>query len=166
MMLQRAFIYIFVFLIIRPDAYPGAGDWSQWRGPGRDGVVKGFPVDTKWPPSFTSVWSIVVGTGHSSPAVMDDTVFVFSRESEEEVARAIHFATGKVLWRSSYPAPYQEYVGAMEHGRGPKSTPVLYDDKLFTLGISGILSCFSMSDGKLLWQKNFAGRFPATAGRP
>jgi outer membrane protein assembly factor BamB len=163
MTFRSALIFIFVFFIVRIHSYAGTGDWSQWRGPGRDGVAKTFPAYAKWPASFSPAWSIVVGAGHSSPVLIDDTVFVFSREAEEEVARAIHLTTGKVLWRSSYPAPYQEYPGAMQHGRGPKSTPALYDGKLFTLGISGILSCFSMSDGTLLWQKNFTGRFPATA---
>src|SRR5262249_23222958 len=39
------------------------------------------------------------------------------------------------------------------HGEGPKSTPLYYDGKLFTLGIGGIVSAFDAATGKLLWQK-------------
>jgi outer membrane protein assembly factor BamB len=161
---RSQFLFFFLFLLAG-NLVSGSSnqDWSQWRGPQRDGVAQAFPVFSQWPASLSPVWSIAVGSGHSSPVLMDETVYVFSREGENEVARAIKLATGKVLWRSAYAAPYKAYPSAEEHGRGPKSTPVVSSDKLFTLGISGILSCFSTSTGKLLWQKDFAGRFPATS---
>ena len=140
----------------------GTTDWTQWRGPARNGISA--EIGNKfWPASLKSAWSVEVGNGHSSPVLSNGTVYIFSREKENEVARAINVQNGKVLWRTEYPAPYREYPGAAEHGRGPKSTPVIHAGKLFTFGISGILSGFSASDGKILWQKNFEGRFPATA---
>ncbi len=138
-------------------------DWSQWRGPQRDGAAKNVPMDVKWPAALRNVWSIPVGIGHSSPVILDGMVYLFSREDENEIARAIDLKTGKVLWNARYKAPYKEYPGAIEHGKGPKSTPVVSGGRLFTLGISGILSCFSISDGTLIWQKDFSGRFPATS---
>ena len=77
--------------------------------------------------------------------------------------RAVALDTGKVRWRRGYPAPYRVYPGAASFGGGPKSTPVFHEGRVFTLGISGILSAFDAAGGGLLWQKDFAGRFPATA---
>jgi outer membrane protein assembly factor BamB len=143
--------------------YSSPADWTQWRGPGRDGIAKTSPHIAIWPNTLKQVWTVSVGQGHSSPVILNGTVYMFSREKESEVVRAIDLLSGAVKWQNSYSAPYREYPGAIEHGRGPKSTPVVYSGKLFTLGISGILSCFSLADGKLLWQKEFAGRFAATA---
>ena len=114
-------------------------------------------------PTLTSEWRSAVGSGQSSPVVSGDTVFVFSREGEKEVARALDLRTGAELWRRDYPAPYRVYPGAASFGAGPKSTPVVHDGRLFTLGISGILTAFDAKDGRIVWQKDFAGRFKATA---
>ena len=62
-----------------------------------------------------------------------------------------------------YRAPYDVYPGAASYGTGPRSTPVVDDGRLFTLGIGGILSAFDSGSGRILWQKDFTGRFPAPA---
>jgi outer membrane protein assembly factor BamB len=95
--------------------------------------------------------------------VSGDTVFLFAREGERETARALDLRTGKDRWRQGYAAPYTVYPGAASYGSGPKSTPVLYEGRLFTLGISGILTSFDAKDGRIAWQKDFTGRFQATA---
>jgi outer membrane protein assembly factor BamB len=80
-----------------------------------------------------------------------------------EVARALDLRTGKVLWRQGYRAPYTVYPGAASYGSGPKSTPIVYEEKLFTLGIGGVLTAFDARNGKIVWQNVFAGRFKAPA---
>ncbi|MCI0413641.1 PQQ-like beta-propeller repeat protein [bacterium] len=161
MLIKKFLCGFFVFYLIPVLSSAGIQDWSQWRGPQRDGSARNFAVPEKWPAALQTIWSIEVGTGHSSPVILDEIVYLFSREAENEIARAIDLKSGKILWRTGYSAPYKEYPGAVEHGKGPKSTPVVFAGKLFTLGISGILTCFSTSNGKLLWQKDFSGRFPA-----
>jgi outer membrane protein assembly factor BamB len=105
----------------------------------------------------------VVGSGQSTPVVAGDTAYVFTREKDAEVARAVDLASGRVRWRSEYPAPYRVYPGAASFGAGPKSTPVVHQGRLFTLGIGGVLTAFDARDGRVAWQKDFAGRFPAPA---
>jgi outer membrane protein assembly factor BamB len=80
-----------------------------------------------------------------------------------EVARALDLETGQVVWRRGYPAPYRVYPGAASYGSGPKSTPVLYGERLFTLGIGGTLTAFHVRDGHIAWQSEFSGRWKATA---
>jgi outer membrane protein assembly factor BamB len=57
------------------------------------------------------------------------------------------------LWQTSYPAPYTPGSPAAAHGAGPKATPLFHRGKLYTLGISGIVSAFDAATGKLVWQK-------------
>jgi outer membrane protein assembly factor BamB len=144
-------------------ASASSSDWPQWRGPDRDAASKAGKAPHPWPAALTQRWRSSAGAGQSSPVVSGETVFLFSREEEMEVARALDLATGKTLWRQGYLAPYSVYPGAGSYGSGPKSTPVFYDGRLFTLGISGILTGFDTRDGRIVWQKDFAGRWKATA---
>ncbi len=139
-----------------------AQDWPQWRGPSRDGSLSGFTPPKQWPENLTLRWSVEAGEGHSSPVVAGDRIFLLSRLHDQETVSCFDTA-GRLLWRQSYPAPYTVNSAAVAHGKGPKSTPVVHDSKLCTLGISGILSCFSTSDGRLLWRQEFSRRFRNTS---
>jgi len=138
-------------------------DWSQWRGPHRNGVAPALVLPTSWPDQLTRAWEAKVGEGHASPVVSNDRVFVHTRDGEREVASALELATGKLVWRQAYDAPYQMNRAAAGHGKGPKSTPAVGHGHLYTLGISGILSCFDEKDGRVLWRKDFRKEFGSTA---
>ena len=138
-------------------------DWTQWRGPNRDAVSHSGQAGRSWPAELTRRWRAEVGAGQSSPVVSGSSVFLFSREGDMEVARALDLQSGRVLWRQGYRAVYDVYPGAASYGSGPRSTPVIQDGRLFTLGIGGTLSAFDAATGRLLWQKDFAGRFPSAA---
>ena len=130
-----------------------AADWTGWRGPLRNGVLTGIPVPKVWPPALTRQWRADVGLGYATPLVVGPRVFTFTRQADEEVLSALDAATGKVLWRTAYPAPFQLPSGTGRHGLGPKSTPAYADGRIFALGLSGIFSAFDAKSGKLLWQK-------------
>jgi outer membrane protein assembly factor BamB len=140
-----------------------ATDWPQWRGPQRDGRVPGLRARSSWPEALVPAWKLAVGTGHSSPILAAGRVYQLSREGDDEVVRAIELASGKVLWRQAYPAPYQMNSAATGHGKGPKATPVLADGRLFTIGISGVLSAWDAASGRLLWRKSFETAHRATS---
>lgn len=139
-------------------AQTSSADWPQWRGPQRDGSVAGLPA--QWPDALKKQWEVPVGTGHSSPVVSGNRVVVFTRQGDDEVVRALDLASGKEVWRAFYPAPYVVNPAAQSHGPGPKSTPAIAGGRVFTLGITGMLSAFSLSDGALLW------RLPAPPSPP
>jgi outer membrane protein assembly factor BamB len=149
-------------VLLAGAATAGATDWSQWRGPDRDAVADSSPL-AEWPEALLPRWTAVVGSGQSSPVVAHGRVFVFTREGDDEVARALDLRTGRPVWRTAYPAAYSVYPGAASYGGGPKSTPVVHDGRLFTLGIGGLLTAFDAEDGRVLWRKDFTGRFQATA---
>jgi outer membrane protein assembly factor BamB len=140
-----------------------AGDWPQWRGPERDGRLGDVGAPEAWPPGLAPAWRLEVGTGHASPVVAGDRVYVFSREGDDEVVQGLDLATGARVWRQAYPAPYRMNPAASGHGKGPKSTPVVADGRVCTFGISGILSCFDATTGGLLWQKEFASQYDQTS---
>ncbi len=93
------------------------------------------------------------GCGYSTPLLVGDRLYVFTRQGEDEVIMALEPSTGDVIWRTSYPAPFEMVSGTSRHGPGPKSTPTFVGGRLFTLGMSGIVSAFDAETGQKLWQK-------------
>lgn len=130
------------------------GDYPQWRGPSRDGVIRSFTPPLVWPRQLTRKWRMAVGPGYATPLVVGSRLYVFAREGASEVLSAHDAQTGRRIWASPYPAPYAIAApGATRHGNGPKGTPAYADGRVFTLGISGILTAFDAATGRQLWQK-------------
>jgi outer membrane protein assembly factor BamB len=127
-------------------------DYVQWRGAARDGSASAFVEPTQWPDTLTRRWRVEVGEGYGTPLVVGDIVYVFTRLDGQEGITALDASTGRQRWRTSYPAPYTPSKPAETHGAGPKATPLYHEGRLFTLGISGIVSAFDARSGKQLWQ--------------
>lgn len=125
-------------------------DWPQWRGPKRDGS-NAVVLPKAWPERLRQVWNVPVGEGHSSPIVLGNAVYQFTRFRDQETVAAYNVESGKQLWKQSYAAPYEMNSAATSHGKGPKSTPVAAAGRVFTLGISGILTCWEAATGKRIW---------------
>jgi len=154
---------VLALVALAATAAPATADWPQWRGPGRDGLDPDLHSRSDWPAEPTRAWSVEVGEGHASPLLVGGVVYVFGRQGDEEVVRALRAETGEEVWRSSYPAPYTMNPAARRHGPGPKSTPVWAEGRLVALGIGGILSCFDAETGRVLWRKDFTSEYPATS---
>jgi outer membrane protein assembly factor BamB len=127
-------------------------DYPQWRGVNRDGSASAFEEPKTWPETLTRRWKVDVGEGYATPLVVADTVYVFARRNGNEVMTALEAATGRERWHTGYPAPYEPDVLAAAHGEGPKATPLFHNGRLFTLGMTGIVSAFDAATGRLAWQ--------------
>lgn len=138
-----------------------AEDWPQWRGPGRDGVTA-FTPPKAWPEKLNTKWKVTIGAGYASPLLAGGRILEFVRQGDDEAAMALDAETGKILWRDSYPAPYEPVQAAARHGKGPKSTPLYHDGRLYTFGISGVLSCLDAATGKVIWRKEYSKDFKKT----
>ena len=129
-------------------------NWPQWRGPNRDGRSD-VAAPATWAAKPTPIWRVPVGIGHASPIVADGRVYVFARKDDKEVLAALELASGRVLWSQQYDAPYTMNPAASAHGKGPKSTPVAHRGRIYTLGITGVLSAHDAATGRLVWRRTF-----------
>ena len=133
-----------------------AQDWTQWRGPTRDGLVPAKSAPSAWPESLRRLWRVETGEGYASPVVSRGRVFIHGRRDPEEVVTAIDLAKGEIIWQQKYPAPFQKNQYAVNMAKGPNATPLVVGDRLFTLGVTGVLSAWDTAKGTQLWIKDFS----------
>ncbi|MEO7135412.1 MAG: PQQ-binding-like beta-propeller repeat protein [Vicinamibacterales bacterium] len=133
-----------------------AQDWPQWRGPTRDGVIPAAVIPRQWPKSVKRSWQVDIGEGYSSPVVSHGRAFLHSRRDPEEIVTAIDLATGKVMWQQKYTASFTKNQYATQMAKGPNSTPLVVGNRLFTLGVTGILIAWNVADGTIAWRQDYS----------
>ena len=157
-----------------------AEDWSQWLGNQRDGIwretniIQSFPAD-----GLTPVWRTGIGGGYTSPAVANGRVFVMDRikhDPELKKGKFLHPAqppqnanfvrrllpgaervlclaedTGRILWSQEYACPYRSVA---IYAIGPRTTPTVDGNRVYTLGAEGDLFCLETETGQVVWHRN------------
>ena len=131
-------------------------EWTQWRGPGRDGFVSEKNAPAAWPDKLQRAWRVEIGEGYSSPVVANGRAYVHGRRDPEEIVAAVNLADGKVIWEQKYQAAFKKNQYASAMAKGPNSTPLVIGNRLFTLGVTGILNAWDTATGKQLWTKDFS----------
>ena len=133
-----------------------AQDWTQWRGPTRDGMVPAAVIPKAWPSAVTRGWALEIGEGYSSPVIGSGRVFVHSRRDPDEIVSAIDLATGKVVWQQRYQSEFKKNQYATQMAKGPNSTPLIAGSRLYTLGVTGILTAWNIADGTVAWRNDYS----------
>jgi outer membrane protein assembly factor BamB len=136
-----------------------AADWPQWRGLNRDAKVTGFKAPAAWPGELKKQWEVTVGDGVATPALVDNKLYVFTREGADEVVRSLDAATGKELWKDAYAARGAD--GPASGFSGPRASPAVAEGRVVTLGARGMLSCYAAATGKKLWSKDDFQAWPS-----
>jgi outer membrane protein assembly factor BamB len=125
-----------------------AGDWPEFRGAARDGVVRGVRIETNWreaPPE--NLWKQPVGPGWSSVIVVDEFLVTQEQRGESEAVVCYEAGTGKEVWAHLEAARFTEGIA----GVGPRATPTFHDGKIYAYGANGILVCLDATNGKAAW---------------
>jgi outer membrane protein assembly factor BamB len=139
----------------------GLMDWSQFGGPHRNFTSDVTGLASSWPSSGPKkLWAWPLGEGYSGIAVDKGVLLTMYRKGGEEVATALDAATGKTMWEYAYKAGLGNL--AMENGQGPHTTPLIVNDRVYTVGINAILNCIDKKSGKLVWSKDLYKDFPGS----
>lgn len=138
---------------------PAVGaDWPQWRGPLRTGhLPAGEKAPASLPAEPKALWRAKVGEGFASPVVAGGKVFLLDNQGGKETLRAFDAANGTELWRGEV----DEAVGDKQGPPGPRCTPLVDGDRIYAQSCKGELQCRNVTDGKLLWRKNYVSDFEA-----
>jgi len=132
------------------------GEWPQWRGANRDGVSQETGLLKQWPEGGPPLaWKAQgAGTGYSSLAVSKGRVYTMGLRGDKEYVIAFDAQTGKELWATAHGTAYRD-----SRGDGPRGTPTVDGDRVYSLGGGGDLSAVDAKSGKLLWQMNVLQKF-------
>lgn len=179
-------IPILLLILLTVIAEPAAGDdWPGWRGPNRDGICRETGLLQSWPDGGPKLlWKTKgIGEGYSGPAIVGDRLYTMgNRDGKEQVFALDVTNGGKQAWKSDVGDSssgavsmsngdkeiWKSVVGDVRHGGagypGPRATPSVDGDRLYTLGINGDLVCMNIKDGNVLWRhdlvKDFGGQIP------
>ncbi len=126
-------------------------DMPAYRGIHRDGVVIGPPLSQNWtdnPP--LELWRQPIGGGYSQFAAVGDFLVTLEQRGDREAVVCYDAATGRERWLHEYPAHFQEAMG----GPGPRSTPTIDGDDVFSLGAEGELCCLDLLTGEVRWSRD------------
>ncbi len=153
-------LVLLAIFVIPLDAQRSSSDWTQWRGPNRDGVAPAPSDPQAWPTQLTQKWKVEVGLGYATPLVVGNRIYQFARKGEREVMMAIDADSGKVLWETGQEAKFTMMSATVQHGPGPKATPVFANGRLYSIGMTGIVTAYDAASGKQLWQKPGSALMP------
>src|SRR6266480_3547942 len=98
-------------------------DWPQWRGPNRDAKATGFNAPATWPKTLNKKWTVKVGDGVATPALVDGKLYVFTRQNDKEVLRCLNATNGDEIWQQGYES--EPAKGPAGNFPGPRSSPTV-----------------------------------------
>ena len=155
--MRNSLSFLAAFGLVASAAFAAPFDWPQWRGPDRTGMSKETGLLKAWPAQGPAlVWKATkLGGGYAAPSVANGRVFGAGYRGEDEYVWALDEKDGKEVW-SVRTTSAEKRVG---YGEGPRATPTIDGDSLYTLSAGGNLVCLETATGKELWHKDFKSEF-------
>ena len=153
---MRRIFWIYVLLI---QGSILATDWPQWRGPNRDGVWTERGILTSFPAVGPALkWKATVGHGFSSPIISGGMLYLSDLVVEKPVVheRVLCFnaRTGKEAWKAEHDAVPPDWFFTPEQTRGPGSTPILHNGRVYSISMFFKLTCLDARTGTVVWRRD------------
>jgi len=159
----RARLLISGILLALATTWPVAAEWPQWGGPTRDYKVEGRDLAADWPESGPKVlWRRTLGDGNACIVHADGLLISMYRSGREaEKVVALNAASGETVWEYEQPARvWRAFVSG--YGPGPHSTPVLFEGRVYAVGVRGDLVCLDLKTGEKIWGRSLWDDFLST----
>ena len=132
----------------------GGEDWPRWRGIRGNGTWSGPKFPARWPVGgLRTLWRQPIGGGYSGIAASAGRIYTLTKPkkpADTEQVICLDAASGKPLWAHSYTAAYN----GLSYGNGPRTTPTVVGDRVYSLGAVGHLYCFHSTTGEVIWSRD------------
>ncbi len=130
--------------------------WLQWGGPSGEFRAPTQNLSVNWPNGGPEqLWSREIGEAYSAILFEDGRLYTMARAGDQESAICLDAVTGETVWERVYK--HTSYEGQRGYGVGPRSTPLIAGDRLFTIGMTGKLMAMNKADGTVLWSQELWG---------
>ena len=150
-----------LFLVAREAI---ATDWPQWRGPNRDGawsesgIVASFPSNGLRPK-----WKVPVGFGYSSPIIANGKLYLTDLVAEKttvhERTLCFNARSGKRVWMTEHDTTPPDWFFSPEQMRGPGSTPIIHNGRVYALSMFSVLKCLDARTGTVVWKRDLVAEY-------
>lgn len=146
-------VSVTTFLVLASPSFSFGEDvphWPQFRGPNATGIAEQQAAPVEFGPGKHLLWRQAVPSGHSSPVIWGDRVFLtgFEKEGNKLELICLGRKDGAVLWRQAIPAGQIEKVHQVS---SPASaTPVVDGERVIVYFGSYGLAAFDF-EGKQQW---------------
>jgi outer membrane protein assembly factor BamB len=151
-----------------------AANWARFRGPNGTGVADDKDIPIKWTDKDIA-WKVEIpGTGHSSPIVWSDRIFLqsASNDGKERMILCLNTADGKTVWQKTLDA---KKASTHKNSSMASSTPATDGERVYAYswdGTSVALYAFDFKTGEQVWKYDLgaydnehgAGASPMLAG--
>ncbi|MCB1237034.1 MAG: PQQ-like beta-propeller repeat protein, partial [Verrucomicrobiae bacterium] len=132
-------------------------DWPRFLGPHDNATSGETRLLAKFPEGGPAkVWEVRKGTGYTSPAVVGGRLLLFHRLDDRETLECLDPETGKRFWETGYPVEYSDRYG---YSNGPRASAVVDGGRVYTFGVTGVLSCTDLKTGAPVWRRNLREEF-------
>lgn len=133
-------------------------DWPCFLGSLGTGVCNETDRLKTWPEGgLKTAWSKRVGTGYSAPSVIGNRLVVFHRpRGDEDIIDCLRADNGEPLWQFKYATEYEDRYA---YNNGPRCTPLLTKNRVFTFNSEGKLFCLDLVTGKQVWGRDCSKDF-------
>jgi outer membrane protein assembly factor BamB len=131
-------------------------DFPQFLGPERSGWINGPALSRDWqttPPR--QLWKRPCGAGWSGFAAVNGFAVTLEQRGGEEWAVCYEIESGKPAWGQAIGGRHENPLG----GIGPRSTPTIFEGRVYVLGATGLLQCLGGASGKMLWSDDLRKRY-------
>jgi outer membrane protein assembly factor BamB len=146
------------------DWQPASSDYPRFLGSGYWAEVKGVELDTDWhsnPPQ--ELWRREIGAGWSAFAIVGNYAVTQEQRGEHELVSCYRVDTGEPVWVHADDVRFDPSgVADSLGGVGPRATPTIHGDRIFSQGATGIVNCLDARSGEVVWSHDTAEEFGAT----
>ncbi len=129
-----------------PSDYPrflGNGYWAE---------VQGVRLETDWeahPPK--ELWRQKIGAGWSAFSIVGNYAITQEQRGENELVTCYAIRTGELVWSHADAVRFDPGGTGALGGIGPRATPTVFQQRVLTLGATGILNCLDARSGEKIW---------------
>lgn len=139
-------------------------DWPEFLGTRGTGVSGETGLLERWPAAGPPVlWKKQTGEGYAAPSIRGNRLVLIHRpqtrqgtSGPKEVVECVAADTGDPQWQFSYETAFSDPYG---YNGGPRATPLLTEDRCYTFGAEGMLTCLALDSGRKIWQRDTGAEF-------